>query len=195
MHLGRSAAALITGFACVITVMVGCGKQPEQTMEPKPTPVPQQGQPTVEGLELPQSNDSLGVTLSSLPPGFDVTLNSEYWIELKNESNPSIEYAFVGNPPGQPGVAPSSPDEFEVRVRQSPNGRILDTGTIETDLGEAVWVAGRYDDDDGPVVDIHIFIPTPPDRGTLVLTSVCPPEARTVDQRLSVMRDLLAHLS
>ena len=186
---------MVFGLVVAVGMMSGCGKAPDQQTESEPTVPAQAVQPPVESLNLPQTNANLSVTLESLPPGLVVTYNDSFWIELVDAERPSIRYALIGNPPGQAGVAPSSPAEFETRIRQSPNGKIVDEGAVKTDLGDAVWVAGRYDDDDGPVVDIHLFVPTRPDRGALVLTSVCPPDVAPVDQRLSVMRDLLAHLS
>lgn len=174
----------------------GCRKAPDEQPEPQPTAAAvQETRSPITSLDLPQSNQNLDVTLTSLPPGLVVTLNDSYWLELTDAEHPSIRYTFIGNPPGQPGVAPATPAEFEERVRQSPRGRVLETGSLKTKLGTATWVAGTYEDDDGPVTDIHLFVPRPADKSSLVVSSVCPPDAATVEDRVSVIADLVDHAS
>ena len=124
-----------------------------------------------------------------------MTLNTSYWIELVDVRNQSIQYSFVGIPPVTPGPTPSTVAEFEQRVRESQNGRLMESGTLDTVFGSAQWVSGSYDDDDGPVVDVHLFVPHPSGAGNMVLKSVSPPGVSPVEDRLSVMNELLNHVS
>lgn len=190
----RRAAPWIAVLVVTAALLPGCRRAPEQP-PPTPTPTAIQPQPEVGALELPQSNPQIGVSLASLPPGLAVTLNTSYWVELTDTRNPSIQYSFIGIPPEKPGPTPSSVAEFEERVRESPEGRVLERGTLDTAFGPASWVSGTYVDDDGPVIDIHLFVPYPPDSEGVIVTSVCPPGAASVEDRLAVMKDLLTHVS
>jgi hypothetical protein len=71
----------------------------------------------------------------------------------------------------------------------------MKTGELDTTFGRADWVSGSYDDDDGPVVDVQVFVPHPSGSGYMVLRSVCPPGTSTVEDRLSVMRELLTYIT
>ena len=57
------------------------------------------------------------------------------------------------------------------------------------------FIGGPYDDDDGPVVDVQIFVPHPSGSGNMVLRSVCPRGTSSVEESLSVMKELLTHVS
>ena len=186
---------VITTIALTLVLLPGCKRPPEDVPEPERVVPTQEVRRPIEALDLPQVNIKIGISLTSVPPGLAVTLNTSYWIELTDIHNQSIQYSFIGIPPEQPGPTASTAAEFENRVRESPNGRIVGKGTLETVFGSAHWVSGTYDDDDGPVEDIHLFVPHPSGSGNMVLMSVCPLGAATSDDRLNVMQELLTHVS
>ena len=190
-----SLALIATLLALAVVLLPGCKRAPEEVAPPEQVVPTEQDQPPITALELPQNNPEIAITLNSVPPGLAATLNTSYWIELTDIRNQSIQYAFVGNPSGQPGPAASSTAEFEVRVLESPNGRITERGTLETIFGPAQWVSGIYDDDYGPVEDIHVFVPHPSGTGTVVMTAICPTGAATVEERLAVIQEILTHVS
>ena len=186
---------LIIGSLTASTVFfTSCKRAPEEVV-PAEGISRQQELPPIEALELPQQNPDIGITLNSVPQGFAATLNMSYWIEVTDLTSPTTRYAFVAVTPVSPGPTPSSIAEFENRVRASTDGRILDQGTIDTAFGPAQWISGAYNADDGPVEDVHVFVPHPSGTGTMVMTSICPKGTATVDERLVVMQELLTHVS
>jgi hypothetical protein len=187
-----SEIALVIGLSITVVILPSCRRAPE---EAEPLPPPQPPSESIEALELPQANQQIGISLDSLPEGLAATFNSQYWVRLVDVNNPSIKYALIGVPPVLPGPTPVTVREFVARVKASPDGRILDQGTVETVLGEAEWVIGVYVDDDGVVEDIHVFVPLPSGDGRMVVTSLCPPGIATLESRLKVIRELLTHVT
>ena len=75
------------------------------------------------------------------------------------------------------------------------DGKILESGSVDTALGNADWSNGTYSED-GEVLDIlTMFSAHPADSRILILRSVCPTGLATVEERLSVMQELLANIS
>ena len=189
------AAVVVAVISLTVLVLPGCKRAPEEAAPPAPVAPAAVEHPPVAALELPQTNSEIGITLGSVPQVLAVTLNTSLWIELVDLRNPAIRYSFVGVPPDLNGPTPATAAAFETRVHASPNGRIADRGSVDTVFGTSEWICGVYDDDDGAVEDIHLFVPHPSGSGMVVLTSVCPPDAAGIDQRLSVMQELLEHVS
>lgn len=185
----------IAGIIALMTVVPACKKAPEPEPVAPVEPLPEAATETLVSLPLPQSNPEIGIQLSSVPPGLAVTLNTSLWIELTDTRDPSIQYSFVGNPPDSGGPAPSDLPEFRKRVLESPKGKVLKSGTIDTAFGPAQWASGSYVDDDGPVEDINVFVPHPSGNGKIVLRSVCPLGTSTTEDRLTVIQTILMHVS
>ena len=194
-HRPMQRAVIVVVLAFAVAALPGCKRAPEEAAPPTPAPQVDREQPPVEVLALPQHNPEIAISLSSVPPSLAITLNTDAWIELADLHNRSVRYSFIGISPEGAGPAAASTAEFERRVLESPNGRMVGRGTVETVFGPATWVCGVYDDDDGPVDDLHLFVPHPSGAGSMVLMSVCPPGAATTDDRLETMQELLTHVS
>jgi len=186
---------LVASIVLAVGLLPGCTGGDDEVLESEAVITDQETLPPIEPLELPQANSTIGVSVTSVPTGLAVTLNTSYWIEFVDLRNRAIQYSIVGIPPVTPGPVPATVAEFEQRVRESPNGRVMKTGELNTKFGSADWVSGSYDDDDGPVVDVQVFVPHPSGSGNMVLRSVYPPGASTVEESLAAMKELLTHVS
>ena len=186
---------LVALIVLAVGLLPSCRGGDDDVLESEPVITDQETLPPIESLELPQANSTIGVSVTSVPTGLAVTLNTSYWIELVDLRNRAIQYSIVGIPPVTPGPVPATVAEFEQRVRESPNSKVMKNGKLDTKFGPAEWVSGSYDDDDGPVVDVQIFVPHPSGSGNMVLRSVCPRGTSSVEESLSVMKELLTHVS
>jgi hypothetical protein len=177
-----------------VAVIPGCRRAPEEP--PEATPVVDVGpRPVLTVLELPQHNPELGFGLSSAPPGLVATFNEGASLEITDERRPALRYTFAADLPGSPSRSPSSVAAFETFIGKHNDGRLVDSGSLETALGPSTWADGTYFEEETSFSDLRVFAPHPSGSGTLVLSAVCPSSEATVEERLAVIRQLLAEVS
>ena len=67
-------------------------------------------------------------------------------------------------------------------------------GAIYTVLGTAAWSAGTFSEDGEMIEELYLYVSHPTQDGTLILTSVCPPEEAAATARLAQIEKLLEHV-
>ncbi|HSN55866.1 MAG TPA: hypothetical protein VLT32_14425, partial [Candidatus Sulfomarinibacteraceae bacterium] len=127
--------------------------------------------------------------------GLVTTYNDQAFIELTDTSRPALHYTFEADLPDSPSRSPADLPSFEVLLAKFQGGSLLDSGSIETALGTASWAHGEFYQEDQTFSDLRIFAPHPSGSGTLILYSVVPTEAATVEERLQTMQALLGGVS
>jgi len=175
-----------------IALLPSCRRAPE---EPTVAPAITAAEDGLTALELPQQNPNIGISLTAAPDGLVVTYNGEHWIELTDERRHSLRYTFIETVPDSPGISPTTVEDFETLINEYPDGEVVDHGSVDTALGKADWSNGTYSEDDEILDELTMFSAHPSGSGTLILRSVCPTGLASVEERLSVMRALLAHVS
>lgn len=194
MHDPHSWTKLIlnTGLAVAVVVLPGCRRTPE---EPTAAPAVPDTQEELTILEGPQQNPEIGISLNAAPAGLVVTYNGEHWIELTDEKRHSLRYTFIETVPDSPGISPTSVQDFETLIGAYSDGEILNNGSVDTVFGKADWSNGTYSEDGEVLDDLTMFSAHPSGSGILILRSVCPAGLATLEERLSVMQDLLTQIS
>ena len=194
MHIPRFFTKLfiISGFAAVLVVFPSCRRAP---VEPTATSTIPASEHELTGLELPQQNPEIGISLTAAPAGLVVTYNGEHWIELTDQNRHSLRYTFIESVPQSPGIAPTGIQDFEALISAYPDGEILDNGSVKTPLGTADWSNGTYSEDGEVLDELMMFCAHPSGSGILILRSICPAGLATIDERLAVMQNLLTHVS
>ncbi len=183
---------MIPLLAAFIVLLPNCGRAPEEPAVSPTIPAPQE---ELEVLELPQQNTQIGISLTAAPQELAVTYNGKHWMELTDKKRHSLRYTFIESVPDSPGLSPTSVQEFQTMISAYEDGKILESGSVDTALGNADWSNGTYSED-GEVLDIlTMFSAHPADSRILILRSVCPTGLATVEERLSVMQELLANIS
>ncbi len=187
----------IVGLAMTVVIVPGCGRAPEAPPPaPEPTVTATEAEPGVlTTLELPQINPEIGITLTAVPANLVATFNGSDGFEVTDAQRPVLRYNFEADRPGAPSRGPSSIGTFETFVRRFNDGTALDSGSLKTALGDATWASGSYFEEDQTLIDIRVFTPHPSGSGTLVVWTVSPAEAATVEERLSTIRRLLDGVS
>lgn len=179
-----------------IVVLPSCRRAPE---EPGPvavvgTPGPDQ-MPYGAVLELPQQSPALGITLSTAPGRLVATFNQDNWLELTDETRPTLRFTFEADLPGSPSRSPAVVADFDQWLSKLTQGRLLDSGSLDTPFGPAAWASGEYFEEDESFSDVRIFAPHPSGNGTLILYSVGPAGVATIEERLDLMTELLTGVS
>lgn len=188
----RTKLLIITGLAVAFVVLPSCRRAP---LEPTATTTIPASEHELTGLELPQQNPKIGISLTAAPAGLVVTYNGEHWIELTDQNRHSLRYTFIESVPQSPGIAPTGIQDFEVLISAYPDGKILDNGSVKTSLGTADWSNGTYSEDGEVLDEMMMFCAHPSGSEILILRSICPAGLATIDERLSVMQELLTHVS
>jgi len=189
----RRTLLITTGLAIAVALLPSCRRAPEE--QPAPVPTASVAEEPLATLELPQQNSEIGISLNAAPAGLAVTYNGEHWLELTDLKANSLRYTFIEDVPDSPGISPTNINDFESLVSSYPDGKILDTGVIDTALGEANWSNGTYSQDGEIVDDLAMFIAHPSGSGILILRSTGPAGVASVEDRLAVMQALLANVS
>ena len=177
-----------------IALVPSCRRAPE---EPVAAPVTKEGEAKIEliVLDLPQENREIGISLNATPPGLVATYNGERAIEITDEKRPSLRYTFDADLPESPSRSPKNIAEFESYMEKHTAGSLTDSGSIETVLGDASWASGTYSAEEQSFEDVRVFVPHPSGTGTLILFAVCPAGVATVEERLAMVREILAEVS
>ena len=185
--------AVIAIVIASIAAAPACRRAPEETATPPPEAGPEA--PAIATLELPQHNPRIGISLDVAPAGLVATYNGEYWIELTDETRPTLRYDFVAKVPETPGMLPADVADFEALIHRYSDGTILGSGSVKTALGTADWSSGSFSEDGEVIETVTMFAPHPSGSGTVTLSSACPAGVATVEERLDVMKQLLAGIS
>jgi hypothetical protein len=183
---------IICALAAVLVVFPSCRRAPEEPTATTTTPA---SEDELTGLELPQLNPKIGISLNAAPAGLVVTYNGEHWIELTDQNRHSLRYTFIESVPQSPGIAPTGIQDFEVLISEYPDGEVLGHGSVKTSLGMADWSNGTYSEDGEALDEVMMYCVHPSGSGILILRSICPAGLTTIDERLSVMQKLLTHVS
>jgi len=197
MRHGRVAvtSVVVLCLAGIIAVVPGCGKAPEQPSEPQPTTSVQQEAPPIEALELPLTNPEIGITVESVPEDLVATYNGEHWMVFGNRNRREVTYTLLSDLNRASGVRGSNLSEFRANVARYTDGGFTDTGEVDTQLGIASWASGVYSEDGETISALVVSVPHPSREGRLFITSNCPPEVASVEQRLATIEQLLGRVS
>lgn len=187
----RTKLLIITGLAVAFVVLPSCRRAPEEPVNE----IVEKPEIELTAIDLPQQNPEIGISLTAAPAGLVVTYNGEHWIELTDQNRHSLRYTFIESVPQSPGIAPTGIQDFEVLISAYPDGKILDNGSVKTPLGTADWSNGTYSEDGEVLDELMMFCAHPSGSGILILRSICPAGLATIDERLSVMQELLTHVS
>ena len=193
-HNLRRAPFIVAIVITSIALVPSCRRAPE---EPIAEPLSKEGEVKIEliALDLPQKNSEIGISLNATPPGLVATYNEERAIEITDENRPTLRYTFDADLPESPSRSPKNVAEFELFMGKHTEGSLSDSGSIETVLGTATWASGTYSAEEQSFGDVRVFVPHPSGTGTLILFAVCPAGVATVEERLAMVREILAEVS
>ena len=185
--------SIIIALVCSVALISSCKKAPEEEPGLQITS-DTAGGVTLDPLELPQANSTIGISVTAVPDGIVVVYNDGNWIELVEENQPTVRYTFISNSDDMTGITPTTITEFESQIVDYEDGRMTGEGTVETALGQADWASGSYSEDGEILEMVYFLAPHPSGIGELVLTSVCPPDMATVERRLKRIRQITSHV-
>lgn len=187
-------ALSVFGILIVVTLN-GCGRKPEETAGPSAEKTPIVEATPLSTIPLPVSNPVVGISLRAVPDNLVVTHNGDNRLELTDSQRRRVLYTFVANDDRNPTAEAPSFDAFESDILGYDGGDIIGRGSNKTALGPARWVAGVYTEDGEVIEKIYLQAPHPSrDGDQLIVTSICPPAAASVDDRLRVLTELLEHV-
>jgi hypothetical protein len=176
-----------------MTVIQGCGREPEPEVS-RQEGLPETEEIPFKTLELPQTNTSVGISVTKTPANVFVTYNGEYWIELTNSKVPNCRYTFVSDPSYLPGVSVANARDFESEIFQYLEGQFNGKGQVDTPIGSATWFSGSFEQDGDAWQQVLMEAPHPSGNGSLFLTAIYPAGATTVDQSLAVMNEIVSNI-
>ena len=185
-----SVTLIIIAVAVAVALLPGCKRAQEDTAPPI-VDHPDLG----PGLEMPQVSEDLGITLTKAPERLVATFNEGPAMELTDRSNPLLRYTIHADRPGLPSRSPSSVADFETFIGMHNQGAVHDQGSFATEFGAASWASASYFEEDQGFDDLRVFAPHPSGDGTLIISAVGPEDSASLDDRLELIRTLLANLS
>lgn len=186
--------ALIIAALTAAVVLTGCKRAPEEGPSGPVEPGTTEDQVPLSTISFPVANSVIGISVKSAPAGLVATFNEDNWIELTDSRRPRMLYTFVANDDKNPRAVAPSIDAFENDILGYDGGAIIDEGSMETALGNASWAAGTYSEDGETIEKIYLLAPHPSGVGSLTVTSICPSDTASVDERLARIRDLLKYV-
>lgn len=184
-----STTLIIASITAAVT-LTGCGRAEDEPVQALPTEVLDPS----ASIPFPVENPVIGISVTSAPDGLVATFNRRNWLELTESHRPNVLYTFAANNDQEPRVEAPSIEEFESDILGSDGGKITGHGTLDTVLGKANWAAGIFSEDGENVEKIYLLAPHPSGAKSLILTSICPHGAASVDERLARIKELLKYV-
>jgi hypothetical protein len=170
-------------------VLASCGRK-EDVPEPGVPPTP--AGPKITELELPLTNHTVGLTISSLPEGLVASHSADDGIMLAVR-NDVRTLVFFDSLPDATMLTPE--DYFEDARRRSASfsgGAQFSTGIVETTpFGPATWSASRFTLDGRDREQLELRTLHPSGRGVLQVRLLYMQGSANLADRVDQVRELL----
>ncbi len=184
-----STALIIASITAAVT-LTGCRRAEDEPVQARPTEVLDRS----ASIPFPIENPVIGISVTAAPDGLVATFNSGNWLELTESHRPNVLYTFAANNDQEPRVEPPSIEECENDILGYDGGKITGHGTLDTALGKVNWAAGTFSEDGENLEKVYLLAPHPSGAKSLILISVCPYGAASVDERLVRIKELLQYV-
>jgi len=141
----------------LLTLIVGCGRG--------------QGPPPARSVH----NPALNVTVSDLPPEWDIQANSGDRLELRPAGEERTGLVTITVGPEEQGInLVAAIESHRAEIESMNGGRYSGAQELSGPLGAAFYSRGRYETDGGPVEDTRIYALHPTASRLLILDYTYP---------------------
>jgi hypothetical protein len=182
---------LITGLIAVV-VLSGCRKKPEPVEASRVAPPEPVAQPTAVSLELPVTNDVVGITVGSLPAHLVVSYSGEGQMEFAVRDRPDERIMVLSDPDAAALDPKQYHEDARFRAAHFGGGHQTDAGVVEdAPFGTAAWSASTFSLDGRDMDQVELVSPHPEGTGRLTLESMYPKGRAEIDAKVAELVDLL----
>jgi hypothetical protein len=182
---------LLTGLIAIL-VLPGCRRKPEPVDVERVTPPPAVVLPTPVSLELPVTNDVVGITVNSMPAHLVISYSGEGQMEFAVRDRPDERILVVSHPDAGELDPARYHEEARFRSAHFGGGHQTATGVVEeAPFGPAAWSASTFTIDGRDMDQVELVSPHPEGTGVLSLRSRYPKDRSEIAAKVAELVDLL----